>query len=457
MTESPLEQAPDELPVQKTPSLFRRVLKGAAWTLSGHAASQVIRLASNLVLSRLLFPEAFGLMALVYTFLSGLQMLSDTGTNPNIIQSKRGDDPTFLNTAWTIDCIRGIFLWMIACVISIPAANFYDEPLLKYLLPVSGLTLVMSGFNSNKVVLANRNLALGRLTVMDLMVQVSGIVVILVCAGLAKGTGASRDLAIWSLVAGNLVSSVVYLILSYTFIEGPSNRFQFDRESFDELFNFGKWIFLSTFLTFFAYQGNNLIIPRLLGFGFLGVFSFASNLSQFAGSIVSMMESRVLFPSYSEVNRERPERLQSVLRRSRIVLNAVNCAVAIFFVFFGQFLIQIMYDARYSDAGWILQLLALGSIMSVLPGTYTNVLLAQGKTYILTVILVIQTIIQFAAMLVGYYMGQQFGLVAGLALTGWAIYPMVAILFARLSILQLEVDLPVIGFATLLAAIVFLT
>lgn len=457
MAESPLEQAPNGVPEQKSSSLFRRVLKAAAWTLSGHAASQVIRLASNLILSRLLFPEAFGLMALVYTFLSGLQMLSDTGTNPSIIQSKRGNDPAFLNTAWTIDCIRGGVLWLAACILSIPIANFYKEPILQYLLPVCGLTLLLSGFNSNKIVLANRNLALGRLTAIDLIVQVSGVVVILVCASIAKVTNAPRDIAVWAMVAGNLVSSGMYLILSYTFIEGEGNRFHFDREAFDELFRFGRWIFLSTLLTFFAYQGNNLVIPRLLGFTFLGIFSFASNLSQFAGGIVGMMESRVLFPSYSEVHRERPERLRSVLRRSRIVLNAVNCAVAMFFIFFGPLLIQIMYDDRYSDAGWILQLLALGSIMSLLPSTYTNVLLAQGKTYILTVMLVIQTIIQFTGIFTGYYFGQQFGLVVGLSSTGWAIYPIAAIIYARLSIWQPEVDFPVIGLAAILTAIVFLT
>jgi O-antigen/teichoic acid export membrane protein len=464
MSESSLERLPDpstenlpnpSIPEQK-PSLMRRVIRGVAWTFGGHAANQVIRLANNLILSRLLFPEAFGLMALVYTVLTGLHMLSDTGTNANIIQSKRGDDQAFLNTAWTVDCIRGGILWLCACLLAAPMASFYKEPLLAYLLPVSGLTLLLGGFQSNKIALANRNLALGRLTIIDLSVQISGIVVILMGAVLAKSVGAPKDVAIWALVVGNLVSSIVQLILSYTFLEGENNRFQLEPKALHEIIHFGKWIFLSTLLTFFALQGNNLIIPRLLGFTFLGVFSFASSLSQLASGIVTMMESRVLFPSYSELHRDRPERLRPILRRSRLVLNGVNCAVAVFFICFGQLLIRIMYDARYSDAGWILQFLALGSIMSVLVSTYSNVLLAQGKTSYMSLMMLVQMVVQFGAMFLGFYLGKEFGLVLGLAFSGWAIYPFAAIIYARLALWQPEVDLPIIGLASGVAVLMFI-
>jgi hypothetical protein len=62
----------------------------------------------DLILTRLLFPEAFGLMALVQVFMGGLQMFSDLGVNMSIIQSKRGEDPDFLNTAWTFQILRGL-------------------------------------------------------------------------------------------------------------------------------------------------------------------------------------------------------------------------------------------------------------------------------------------------------------------------------------------------------------
>jgi O-antigen/teichoic acid export membrane protein len=456
MTESPVEKVPDTAEGNQSQSLLSRVLKGSALSLGGHVVSQVIRLGSNLILSRLLFPEAFGLMAIVYTFISGLHMFSDTGTNANIIQSKRGDDRVFLNTAWTVDCIRGVILWICACLISQPVANFYNEPQLAYLLPITALSTLFNGFNSNKLVLANRNLELTRLILIDLIVQVLGIVVIIASALAIRFAGLPRDIAVWALVAGNLAGSISYLILSFTFIKGENDRFQLDRESLHELFQFGRWIFLSTLLTFFAYQGNNLVIPRLLGVGFFGIYSFAFNLSQFSSSIVSMLGGRVLFPSFAELYRDRPERVYSALRRSRVVLNAVNWAVSLIFIIFGQRLISIMYDERYADAGWMLQILALGSLVSMLEGTYSNALLAQGKTYLMTVMMVFQMVFQFGGLFLGYYLGNEFGLVLGVALAGWTLYPIQAIFYAKLSLWQPEVDLPIYAMALIVAGFVLI-
>ena len=61
--------------------------------------------------SLLLFPEAFGIMALVSVVLVGLAMFSDVGIGPAISQHKRGDDAAFLDTAWTINVVRGAALW----------------------------------------------------------------------------------------------------------------------------------------------------------------------------------------------------------------------------------------------------------------------------------------------------------------------------------------------------------
>lgn len=118
---------------EATPSLKSRAIRGSLWTLGGYGTSQLLRFASNLILTRLLFPEAFGLMSLVHIFLQGLEMFSDIGIAPNIIHSDRGDDPSFLNTAWTVQAIRGGGLWLLACAIAWPAARFYSEPMLVQL------------------------------------------------------------------------------------------------------------------------------------------------------------------------------------------------------------------------------------------------------------------------------------------------------------------------------------
>src|SRR5262249_40277751 len=155
----------------------------------------------------LLFPDVFGLMALVQIFMQGLAMFSDIGIGPSLIQHKRGDDPTFRNTAWTIQIIRGVMLWITSCFIAWPVAKFYGQPMLLQLLPVAGLGAFISGFNSTSVFIANRKLALGRITALDLVSQVVSLVLTCILAVCFH--------SVWSLLVGSLLGGTVYTVLTH--------------------------------------------------------------------------------------------------------------------------------------------------------------------------------------------------------------------------------------------------
>ncbi len=184
--------------------LVDRGVRSSAWTALGYGGGQIMRLASNLILTRLLFPEAFGLMALVSVFLVGLTMFSDVGVGPSIMQHKRGDEPAFLNTAWTIQVIRGVLLWLGSLALAYPAAQFYGEPELALLLPVAGISLVIHGLEPTRIETAMRHLRVGMITSLDLIAQGIGIVAMIVMAWLLQ--------SVWALAFGWIVSSLARLI-----------------------------------------------------------------------------------------------------------------------------------------------------------------------------------------------------------------------------------------------------
>ncbi|CAN0339902.1 unnamed protein product, partial [Chrysoparadoxa australica] len=169
----------------------------------------------NLILTRLLFPEAFGLMALVMVFLIGLGQFSDVGVTPSIMQSRRGDDQRFLDTAWTIQAFRGVGLWLVACALAWPMAWFYDQPMLAQILPVSALTLLITGFRPTRMITANRHLMLGRVTVLDIGTQVAGM---LTAVLLAWWWG-----SIWALVVSGVIGALIEVVLNWRFLPGPGN------------------------------------------------------------------------------------------------------------------------------------------------------------------------------------------------------------------------------------------
>ena len=145
-------------------SLTNRIMRSSMFTIMGFGLQQAIRFGSNLVLARLLFPEAFGTMALVTVLLVGLTMLSDLGIQPAIQSSKRGDDPAFLNTAWTLNMIRAGILVAAACALAWPVAWFYEEPILSQLIPVAALSLPLLALEPTRAETASRHMLLGRVT-----------------------------------------------------------------------------------------------------------------------------------------------------------------------------------------------------------------------------------------------------------------------------------------------------
>ena len=94
-------------------SLREKAIRAGVWTLGAHGTEMAARLFSTLIMTRLLFPEAFGLVAAATSLLVGLALLSDFGIRTVILQSPHGDQKSFLRSAWTLQAWRGLALWVV--------------------------------------------------------------------------------------------------------------------------------------------------------------------------------------------------------------------------------------------------------------------------------------------------------------------------------------------------------
>ncbi len=367
-------------PEAPDPGSLRAIgIRGSLWTLGGHAASQVVRFASNLVLARLLFPAVFGQVALIYTFITALHLFSDLGTGPSIIQNRRGDDPAFLRTAWTVSVIRGFVLWAASWLVAIPAANFYGQPSLRWLIPVAAISAALGGFESTSISLARRHLRLERLTVLEIGSQVAGTVTTIALALLNRARfGPDDPGAVWAVVGGGLAIEVTRVVLSHVYLPGIRHRFELDRDALDSLFRFGRWILVSTVLTFLAGPADRLVFGKLVSLAMLGVYGIASNLAAIPTDAALKIGAAVVFPTFSRIV-GRPD-FRSVFPRVRMPLVLGGALLVSGLAAVGPFATAILYDARYRDAGWIVQILAAMSWFRILENTNGSLLLATGRS-----------------------------------------------------------------------------
>jgi len=350
--------------------LRSKVGRGSLWAVLGYGSGQILRLAGNLVLWRLLFAEAFGLMAIVNVFMLGLLMFSDVGIGPSIIQHEHGDDPKYLHTAWTIQVARGFALFAVAAAAAVPLAHFYQEPALARLIPVVAFSSILSGFNSTKLFTVTRRIALGRLTAIDIGSQAAGLAVMVVAALITRN--------IWALVLGGIVTASTRLMLSHSFLPGGSDRFRWDPAAVRALLRFGRWIFVSTLLTFAAMQSDRLIFGKLVTMSELGVYSIATIWATFPTQILAHVFQSAIFPTLSRLHDQKAN-----LASAHAELRApwlIGCGwLTTCLISGGPLLIRILYDQRAKEAGSIVQLLAAGTWFLALEITNGSALLALGR------------------------------------------------------------------------------
>ncbi|WP_050929827.1 oligosaccharide flippase family protein [Aestuariivita boseongensis] len=390
--------------------LMARILRSASWITVGYGAGQALRLASNLILTRILFPEAFGLMALVTMVTIGLALFSDLGIFPAISQSKRGDDPDFLNTAWTLQIIRGVVLFALTWVLAGPIADFYDEPLLASYLPVAGLSLLILGLQPTRVATAQRHLAVGRVTALDLTSQVIGLAVMIALAWATR--------SVFALVLGTVIQALVLLILNHAFLPGEHNRLRWDRSAVTELFGFGKWIFLSTAFFFFTTQGDKAVLGKYLHLDLLGIYNIGYFLASFPIALGITLAHRMLIPIYRErPPRESPENFRKLARMRHVATSGLVTMLALL-AFGGPWLVGQLYDDRYLLAGGIVTLIAAVKMIQAVGVTYDNAALAAGDSRQYFVFNATRATLQVGFLLIGV---TTFGLVGAIVGFGLAL------------------------------------
>ena len=413
------------------------MLRGSVFTVVGYGSSQLIRLASNIVLARILFPEAFGLMALVNVFLQGLQLFSDMGLSVSVIQHPRGSETGFLRTVWTLGILRGLVLVVGGVVLAWPVAAAYDNAELTTLIQVSTLALAISAFRSTSIQLATRKLVLGRVVLIEVVSQLAASAGMILLAWQFE--------SVWALVSGGLIAAVVHMTLSHLVLGGPRMSLRFDRAVARDVLHFGKWIFLSTALTFGVNCLDRIALGKLMTMSELGVYSIAAALVFMIVQLGTKLSSTVLIPVYSRLlEADNLEEKRARLFRIRSLF-CVTMLVPVFaLMFLGQFVVDLLYDDRYSEAGWMLSSLVIGAGFGIIPQTLSPIMLASGNSRRHLVFMTLKFVVLATLMLVlGYHFGVR-GVIWASIFTPLLSYPVLVYLLRNEKLAHPKLEIPLL-------------
>jgi O-antigen/teichoic acid export membrane protein len=398
-----------------------QILRGSAVTMIGFGGGQALSLVSSVVLTRLLDREAYGLYRLANVFLEGLANFTATGSGPAIIRDERGDDPAFLNTAWTLQAVRGIGLWLLACALGFPYAWFYKQPILGVLIPVVGLTVLIDSFDASALHWCVRHMKLERVTVLEFLRQLSGFLVTVAWAWMWP--------SVWAFTGGTTVGCVLVLVLSHLALPGPPSRFHFEREAARTQFHFGKWIFVNSALDFTARQLDVLLLGRYISIGQVGVYGLAIKLADPLVSLNQRLSRQVLFPAYSSAFRTAKSDLIRSFYRLRGVMELLHMPALGFCMTAGTGIVKLLLSDKFWEAGWIFQILCIRSAMKCLFNPLAACCIAIDATRAIAFSLAVRTIWVVISVPLAYYQWGLPGVVWAVALSET---PVLVILYATL-------------------------
>lgn len=380
-----------------------RTFRGSILTVFTFGGQTFLRLASNLILTRMLFPEAFGLMALVQVVLSGAAQFSDLGIRSSIVRDERGAETVFLHTAWTLQIIRGFILGGGVFFLAAPVAEFYNAPELTDLIKFCALVPVIQGFNSTRLLSVNRNIQFGRLTTMMLGEQTFNIGVMILLAWWLD--------SVWALAIGTVIGALSICVLSHIFLKGETNWFALEKDATRRMFQFGKFIFISTLAGYFLNQGDKLILGRYVSLEDLAIYNIGYLLAAMPLLLSGMFNERIFYPLYARTPPIESIENRARLNRTRFYVTAGMVMTIALLAVVGDPLVRFLYDARYHGAGALMTLIALSLLPRLLTFSYERMSLAGGHSGSFAVLTVIVASVQVLFLLIGV---KEYGLVGAI-------------------------------------------
>ena len=343
-------------------SFRNKVLRNAGWMTLGQIAEIIIRLGSSLILTRLLDPSAYGLIATVMVFMSFVVMLSDLGVGAMVIADERGDEQEFVSTLWTMQLLRGFILALLFALLSllwiyaqknawIASSSTYANPLLPQISLLLALWLAVNGLASLNEFRLIRHLEQGPVARLDIANKLFTTFATLILAFAFR--------SVWAIALAIVLGGIVRTIATHYYFKGPPMLFRLDWKEMKRVLLLSRWVAVNSLLTVLSTQADKAVVGYRFGLDILGVYSIALGLMSAATVIVGQFSTNLGVPVIRALLDRPADERKKAYYRVRMLADAYCIAAGMGMVLLGPLFFKIAYDPRYEMGGTLLAFLGI--------------------------------------------------------------------------------------------------
>ena len=351
-------------------SLKGKVVVGLFWNAVQLVINRFFAFAIKLVLAKLLFPEQFGLIGMATVFTSFVQVFNDLGIGAALVQRKDSElrEAHFHTAFWTgVLWAAGIYL-LIAFVVAPLAASFYDQPMLRSIIPVLSIGVLSSPVNLVHRAQLTKQMNFKKLAFIS---NSSAIFSGLLALGLAfMGAG------VWSLVFNSVASFIISMPL-YFRATGWAPKLIWEKEAFHDVFGFGIYTTGTGLMNNLINNLDYLLIGKLLSASALGVYTFAFVLTDTFRSQIMAMMNKVMYPVYGK-KRDDPLLLKRYYLKVVKYNSIIIYPVMVLFIVLGEPIVSNFFGDKWSESIVPLKILALSVMVHMLINSHTPLIRGLG-------------------------------------------------------------------------------
>jgi PST family polysaccharide transporter len=320
------------------------------WSAAGSAVQAILQLVALIVLSRLVEPGDFGLLAVGVAFITIFAEVGRLGVDEAIIQTQELT-AELCSALFAIAVLLGLAVTVCVWLAAPVFAWFAGEPDLVTVIRVLSLCIVFSSAGSVGQGLISRRLAFRQLSIIQVISSGLGVMMIgFPLAGLGYG--------VWALVGMTLAQCALNSAMTL-WIGQPRFRFVFPNRAVRTLFAFGSWSTLARILFHLASNVDYLIIGRVLGVSILGFYERAFRVIEVASARITGVVTGVSFPVVSRMTGNTPGKRKAFLSGTSL-LASLYLPLSCFISLSAKEIVAVLFGERWMDVSVPLGFLAIG-------------------------------------------------------------------------------------------------
>jgi len=364
-------------------------------TAASFGGIAVVKLVSSVVLTRLLYPEAYGIVTIVASVAFVMEMLSDVGVVGLMVRHERAAEQRFIDTMWTIRLVRGAVNAAILFAIAPWLAEAYGEPALTAALRIFAGWFLLFGMESMSFPLAIRRQRARVVNYTELAATLVSTVFVIVVSSIWRDHR--------GMIYGMLVNRALITGASWFFYRAERPRLAMDREVARESLGFARYTVPSSLVTLLISQFDKFVFLKLFPIQMLGLYGLAGNIAGPVEALTNRITRSVLFPRCAANFRREPATVREKYYGENVKLIALILFMPAMVAGASEFIVHLLFDARYAYAWVILQAFALRGTLGALASMAENVLVATDTPRPLLVANVLRACWLVPGCLLGWY------------------------------------------------------